>query len=312
LRDRGCDSSRQNLQRESDPLSRNALVGCVIVNWNGWRETLLCLDALRSTDYQELVIVVVDNGSSDDSVERIQSAYPEIRTVQTEKNLGFSGGNNVGIREVMRHNVKYVWLLNNDTQPKPFALRELVHTAEADDRLGCVGSVLHYTSDPERIQAWGGGWISLWSGYSSQATERPRPGRQLDFLTAASMLVRRKALEDVGLMDDRFFLYWEDAELCFRLRKHGWKLGVASRAVVLHNLNASTRRSTAPMDRYFTSSAIRFLSEYSPVPLLAASVFLSRRVLNRAVTGRMRAIRNVWLGVEDYRNRDRWTTLPQV
>ena len=286
------------------------LVGCVILNWNGWRDTVVCLDALRSTDYPGLLVVVVDNGSTDNSVARIQAAHPGTRVLQTGKNLGFAGGNNAGIREALQQDVKYLWLLNNDTQPQPRAVRELVRTAEENFKLGAVGSVLYHTSSPGTVQTWGGGWVNLWTGYSSHATALPRS--RLDFLTAASLLVRRKALEDVGLMDDRFFLYWEDAELCFRLRKHGWNLGVASRAVVLHNLNASTGRSTAPMDRYFTSSAIRFLSEYSPVPLLAASVFLSRRVLNRAVTGRMRSIRNVWLGVEDYRNRDRWATLPQV
>jgi hypothetical protein len=134
----------------------------------------------------------------------------------------------------------------------------------------------------------------------------------LDFLNAASMLVRRTALEDVGLMDDRFFLYYEDADLCFRLRKNGWGLGVAPYARVLHKVNASTRKITGPTDRYFTSSAIRFMAEYSPVPWLSAFVFLSRRVLHRALAGRVKAVRNVWLGVQDYRNRDRWATLPQA
>lgn len=286
------------------------LVGCVIVNWNGWRDTVACLDALRRIEYSRLFVVVVDNGSSDDSVSRIRAAHPAVCLVQTGKNLGFSGGNNAGIREVMRQEVKYVWLLNNDTEPEPAALRELVRSAEADFRVGAVGSVLHYAAALQTIQAWGGGWINLWNGYSAHATAPPRSGRRLDFLTAASMLIRRKALEDVGLMDDRFFLYYEDADLCFRLRKNGWNLDVARDAIVLHKVNASTGKRTSPTDRYFTSSAIRFLSQYSPVPLLAAFLFLSRRVLHRALAGRVEAIRNVWRGVQDYRNRDRWAALP--
>jgi len=288
------------------------LVGCVIVNWNGWRDTVACLDTLRSIEYSSLFVVVVDNGSSDDSVSRIQAAHPTVRLLETGENLGFSGGNNAGIREAMRRDVKYLWLLNNDTEPSPWALSELVRTAEADFRLGAVGSVLHYASASQKIQAWGGGWINLWTGYSSHATTPPKPGRRLDFLNAASMLVRRTALEDVGLMDDRFFLYYEDADLCFRLRKNGWGLGVAPHARVLHKVNASTRKITGPTDRYFTSSAIRFMAEYSPVPWLSAFVFLSRRVLHRALAGRVKAVRNVWLGVQDYRNRDRWATLPQA
>ena len=290
---------------------KGSLVGCVIVNWNGWRDTVACLDALRATEYPELLVVVVDNGSTDDSVQLIRTAHPEIRLVQTGRNLGFSGGNNAGIREVMRHNVKYVWLLNNDTQPAPHALRELVQTAESDCGLGAIGSVLHYMSDPQKIQAWGGGWINLWTGYNSHATAHPRSGR-LDFLTAASMLVSRQALEDVGLMDDRFFLYWEDAELCFRLRRNGWRLAVAPSATVLHNVNASARKCTASIDRYYTYSAIRFLSQYAHVPPLASFVFLSRRLLHRALSGKTESMANIWRGVRDYRNRDRWATLPQI
>ena len=290
---------------------KESLVGCVIVNWNGWRDTVACLDALRATDYPELRVVVVDNGSKDDSVQRIQMVHPEILLVQTGRNLGFSGGNNVGIREVMRHNVKYVWLLNNDTQPAPHALRELVQTAESDSRLGAVGSVLHYMSDPQKIQVWGGGWINLWTGYNSHATAHPRSGC-LDFLTAASMLVSRNALEDVGLMDDRFFLYWEDAELCFRLRRSGWQLGVAPQAIVLHNVNASTSKSSTPIDRCYTYSAICFLSQYSHVPHVASFLFLFRRLLHRALSGKVKAMGNVLQGIRDYRNRDRWAPLPQA
>jgi GT2 family glycosyltransferase len=287
------------------------LVGCVIVNWNGWRDTLACLDALRASDYAQLLVVVVDNGSTDDSVARIEAAYPDVRLLAMDKNLGFAGGNNAGIRELLRRGVKYVWLLNNDTQPTRRALRKMVQMAEANFRLGAVGSVLHYTSSPESVQAWGGGRINLWTGYCSHATSHP-PSRRLDFLTAASMLVRRKALEDVGLMDDQFFLYWEDAELCFRLRRRGWQLAVAPRAKVLHNVNASARKRTDSIDRYYTYSAIRFLSLYSPVPPLASFIFLSRRLLHRALSGKLKAIGNVWQGVRDYRNRDRWATLPQV
>jgi GT2 family glycosyltransferase len=290
---------------------KQPLVGCVLVNWNGWRDTVACLDALRDSDYLELLIVVVDNGSTDDSVERIRAAHPGIHLLQTGRNLGFSGGNNEGIRAVMRHNAKYVWLLNNDTQPAPQALRELVETAESDSRLGAVGSVLHYMSEPQRIQVWGGGWINLWTGYVSHATARPRSER-LDFLTAASMLVSRKALEDVGLMDDRFFLYWEDAELCFRLRRKGWRLAVAPSSTLLHRVNASAGKDTASTERYFTYSAIRFLSQYAHIPALASSWFLGRRLLHRALSGRTESIANVWQGVKDYRNRDRWATLPQI
>lgn len=283
------------------------LVGCVIVNWNGSQDTIRCLSALRLVSYPRLLVVIVDNGSTDNSMELIQAAYPDICLIATGRNLGFAGGNNVGIREVIRRGVDYAWLLNNDTQPSPRSLRELVGVAERDFKLGAVGSLLRYASNPEKVQAWGGGWINLWTGYCSHATSHTK---RLDFLTAASVLVRRAALEDVGLLDDRFFLYWEDAELCFRLRNHGWNLGVASNAVVLHNANASASRSPMAIERYYTCSAIRFLTQYAHIPIVGAFLFLLFRFCRRALTGRLRAIHNVWQGIEDYRKRDRCAALP--
>jgi GT2 family glycosyltransferase len=230
--------------------------------------------------------------------------------IENGKNLGFAGGNNTGIREAMRRDAEYIWLLNNDTDPSPGALREMVSMAEADPELGAVGSVLFYFSAPQTIQAWGGGWINLWFGHSRHATEPPKDGDKLDFLTAASMLVRRKAFEKVGLMDDRFFLYWEDSELCFRLRRGGWKLGVAAEGAVLHKVNASAKNNRVVVDRYATTSGIRFLLEYSATPLLSAALFLSMRILNRAVRGRIDNVREVLRGVGDYLGRDRKAALP--
>jgi GT2 family glycosyltransferase len=286
------------------------LVGCVLVNWNGWRDTVACLDALAVQEYSPLSVVVVDNGSTDNSVSRLRAAHPRVRVIEAGRNLGFSGGNNLGIREVLRQDAQYVWLLNNDTLPSASALNELVATAEPDPGLGAVGSVLHDISPSGRVQAWGGGWVNLWCGYSMHAT-RPQDLRTpLHFLTAASMLVRRPALEQVGLLDDRFFLYWEDTEFCFRLRKHGWRLGVAENSVVLHKAGASARKVSSTTDRYSTASGIRFLSQYSHIPRVCVPLFISLRLLHRVLAGRIRAIGNVWTGIEDYRNRDRRAALP--
>jgi GT2 family glycosyltransferase len=291
-------------------MNSEPLIACVIVNWNGWRDTVACLGSLRSLEYSNLFTVVVDNGSSDASICRIREAYPEVCLIENGRNAGFAGGNNAGIREAMCHNAEYIWLLNNDTEPAPGVLREMVSMAEADPELGAVGSVLFYSSAPQTVQAWGGGWINLWYGHSRHATDPPKPSDKLDYLTAASMLVRRKVFEQVGLMDDRFFLYWEDAELCYRLRRGGWKLGVAARGTVLHKVNASASKNRGGAERYFTTSGIRFLLEYSATPVLSAALFLSLRILNRAVHGRINGIREVWRGVEDYRLRDRGAALP--
>jgi GT2 family glycosyltransferase len=252
--------------------------------------------------------VVVDNGSSDDSVARIHAAHPEVPILATGRNLGFSGGNNVGIREVMNQNVDYVWLLNNDTELLPETLGELVRAAETDISIGAVGSVLFYAFEPDRIQTWGGGWTNRWTGYVKLATAPPRI--PLHFLTAASLLLRGRALREVGLMDDRFFLYWEDVELCFRLRRHFWKLAVAPEAVVFHKVNASSKKHSTAIVRYSTCSGLRFLAEYSFNPVLCSWAFLGFRLGHRVAQGRFNAIRSVLRGVQDFRDRDRSAELP--
>jgi GT2 family glycosyltransferase len=274
-------------------------VVCVILNWNGWQDTVACLDALRQANYTNLTTIVVDNGSTNDSVERIQAAHPEILLLATGGNLGFAAGNNHGIRYGLEHGAEYIWLLNNDTKPAPDALSALVRKAEADPALGEVGSVLRYMDRPEVVQAWGGGRVNTWIGYSWRADKLIEDEWFHDLL-GASILIRGRALEQVGLLDERFFLYWEDSEFGFRLRKFGWKLGVAADSNVLHKVNASTAGNRPLLDRYFTASGILFLRLYSPFPLFSIPVFLALRVGKRIVHGKFQNLRAVALGVSDY------------
>lgn len=279
-------------------------VVCVILNWNGWQDTIVCLDALRQMTYPNLTLVVVDNGSTNDSVAQIEAAHPDILLLETGKNLGFAAGNNYGIRYGMECGADYIWLLNNDTKPAPDALSALVRKMEENPALGEVASVLYHMERPEVVQTWGGGRINTWIGYSWRA-DKPIEDEWFHDLLGASLLVRRSALEEIGLLDERFFLYWEDSELGFRLRKNGWKLGVAGDSHVLHKLNASTAGNRPLLDRYFTASGILFLRLYSPFPLLSIPVFLALRCGKRIVHGKFQNLRAVALGVSDYLERSR-------
>jgi GT2 family glycosyltransferase len=274
-------------------------VACVVLNWNGWRDTLECLGALKRVAYASCTIIVVDNGSTDDSVERIREAAPDVALLHSGSNLGFAGGNNVGIRHALDQKADYVWLLNNDTQPRSGALTELVAKAVSDPRLGEVGSVLLYAHDVTQVQAWGGGRVSLWSGRSEHARSE-RPDEWFQYLTAASVLLPRAALEDVGLLDEGFFLYWEDGDLSFRLRSKGWRLGVAARSIVLHKEHASTGRNRRLIDRYVVSSGIRFLHKHSPAPAISIGLFLLLRIFKRLLTGQFNRLTDITGGIKDY------------
>lgn len=267
-------------------------VSIVTLNWRGVEDTLSCLESLRDLAYPNFFVLVVDNGSGDDSVVRIADRYPDLDLLETGANLGFAGGCNVGIRRALEQGADYVWLLNSDTWVDPRALDALVACAEQDPRLGAVGSVIRDQGEPEHVLAWGGGWVDLRFGRPSHALS-PVAGRDLDYLTGASLLLRACALQDVGLLDEQFFLYWEETDLCFRLRARGWKLGVAEDSRVWHRGPGATRRRLRQKDRHFNHSAVRFLFRYAPHPWIATltggALRFGKRLL-RGEFGRARAV----------------------
>jgi len=275
-------------------------VCCVVLNWNGWADTLECLSALKECRYPSLTIIVVDNGSTDDSAARIKSAHPDILVLESGSNLGFSGGNNIGIRHALATGANYVWLLNNDTKPASDALSALVAKALTDKRIGAVASICYHADESLTVQAWAGSRINLWIGYGRMCTE-PHEDDWFHSLNGTSMLLSKEVLEDVGLLDERFFLYWEDTEFCLRLRKKGWRIAAAAESRVLHKVNASTAGNKLLLDRYQTASGLHLLQLHSPAPLLASFMFLAIRFTRRIVRLQFSRCRSVISGIQDYR-----------
>lgn len=286
------------------------LVVAVVVNWNGWRDTLSCLESLVKQDYAAQQIVVVDNASTDDSVERIRAAFPEIPVLVAERNRGFAAGSNLGIRYALEHGAAFVWLLNNDTVAPPDTLRKLIASA-ADVKVGAVGTVLRYFADPKQIQAWGGGSTTRSMGFVHHFDAPAEMGRN-SYLTFASVLLRREMLESVGLLDEAYFMYFEDSDLCFRARAAGWRLAVAEDTAVLHKEGASNGSSSAAsssaakgksarLDRIVTASGLRFLDRYGQPRWMAKPLFVMSRVGKRALRGNFEGVRAVLRGVGDWR-----------
>jgi GT2 family glycosyltransferase len=261
------------------------LVYTIILNWNRPALTVDCLRSLERLEHPNHHIVVVDNGSSDDSVAQISGVFPDIEILQTDTNLGFGAGNNRGIRLALERGAEYVWLLNNDTHVFPETLTRLLAKAQEDPTYGAVGSVLLYSLDPERVQAWGGGTINFFTG-SARHFQSPSPIGPTAFLTAASLLVRADVMKAVNFFDNKFFLYWEDADLCYRIRKAGYRLAVAADAKLLH-LESATLTMNSPLQLYHSArSTTCFFSRHSRVPLVPVAISLSLRVAKRLVRGR--------------------------
>ena len=245
---------------------RFPLVAIVILNWNGWQDTINCLSSLKISEYQNSRIIIVDNGSTDESVEYIRSANEDITIIETGVNLGFAGGCNVGIRFAFEIGAEYIWLLNNDTAVEQQSLSTLVATADNNRLAGAVGSVLYEMEHPTVIQAWGGGGVNLHTGKSYHIKGQKDI---LTYLTGASLLLRAEALRQSGLLDEGFFVYWEDTDLSFRLSANGWRLLVEPSSRVWHRECSSTGRFSRARARLFYRSRVRFLQKYASYPLLA-------------------------------------------
>jgi GT2 family glycosyltransferase len=268
----------------------------VLLNWNTWRETAACLSSLERLTYENKKVIVVDNGSSDDSVSRIREEFSWVEILPTGNNLGFSRGCNVGIRRALAESADYVWLLNNDATVDPVALDALVDKAEGDTQIGAVGSAVYCMEKPAQLQAWGGGYVNFWIGRSRHFL-KPVADERLQYILGASLLIPRRALEAVGLLEEGIFLYWEDSDYCWRLRDAGWKLAVAGQSKIWHKGSAALGTKSPRLDTFFNASAARFFAQYSPTPFLSLWVGTSLRIAKRLVRGEWERARAVWAGV---------------
>ena len=270
-----------------------AKVRTIVLNWNGWRDTAACVSSLRQVRYKNHEVLVVDNGSTDRSVFYLRAEFPGLDVIETGANLGFAAGCNIGIKRAFQEGADFVWLLNSDTTVDSEALQRLIRKAYQDEHVAAVGSALHFMHKPQRLQAWGGGRVNFWLGRSRHFLT-PVPDEELDYITGASLLLRRTALEQVGLFDEGFFFFWEDADLGFRLRQAKWKLAVAGDSKVWHKESSSLRGNDMVLDTYFNQSARRFFQKHALIPRVPLYMGVGLRVMKRLLTGDFDRARAVW------------------
>jgi GT2 family glycosyltransferase len=276
------------------------MVHVVVLNWNGWSDTSVCLSSLQHLSYRNFRVIVVDNGSMDDSVSRIRGQFPEVELIETGKNLGFAAGCNAGMAHALAQGADYIWLLNNDTTVHQAALQSLVGVAESDRRIGAVGSAIYSADNPDRIEAWGGGYVNFWLGRSRHSL-KPVSDMKIQFITGASLFLPRNIIKEQGVFDEGFFMYWEDADYCFRLRRAGWKLAVAGQSKIWHKGSASVGHRSARMDTYFNASAARFFRKHTWASAMPLWTGVGLRLAKRAIAGDWEKVRAVWAGASGAR-----------
>jgi GT2 family glycosyltransferase len=225
------------------------------------------------------------------------------------ENTGFSGGTNIAIRYARRRSSGgYVWLVNNDMIVAPDALSRLVALAESDERIGAVGGEILEYREPDRIQIPGGGHVSLWNGFP---VAPPQAGRihgspdsvaqSLDFIAYGCLVARFSALDRVGLLDERYFLYCEDVDHSLRFRRAGYELAYDPDARVWHKGGASVGYRSARHDFYMARNSLLLVGTFAPARLPVAFAYsLYRCVLPKLVRGQFGRLRAVWNGYRSF------------
>lgn len=274
-----------------------AAVLIIVVTWNGRDDTLACLESLRALHYQHAQTLVVDNGSSDDSVATIHRSFPEVKILETGANLGFTGGNNAGLRYALERGFDYVLLLNNDTIVAPDLLDHLIGAIDHDPRIGIVGPLIFYHRQPDVIWS-AGGTIDWRNGTTAMRGLDQRDVGQfdrmadVDFVTGCALLIRRSAIECAGLLDERFFMYYEETEWCVRVARHGYRIVFVPRARLWHKIAPEQQHVSPRIVYYMTRNRLLFLRLTHATPL----AWLRAILLQDARTILSLSIRPKWRG----------------
>ncbi len=261
-------------------------IAIVVLNWNGKQDTLECIESIQKLQYSNYQTIVVDNDSSDDSVAAIRAKFPEFTVLQNDRNLGFAGGNNVGIRHALKSDAEFILVLNNDTIISPQLLNELVSAAIQHPDAGFLGARLLYHDRPEIVWFDRAKWSASlnhfeYPGQDAHASSLGVAVHETDYVCGAALFVRADATRQIGVMDERYFLVWEEVDWCYRARKAGWKCIVVPRAVVWHKVGVSFGGEASPLRTYF---AIRnALLWYGRHAGICAWLRLMRKCLPRSV-----------------------------
>jgi GT2 family glycosyltransferase len=252
----GSPAAVERRGREENPPS----VVSIVVNYRRLADTRACVESLLAVEYPRHSVVVVENGSGAEEADSLAAAMPvAVHVLRSDRNLGYGGGANLGLRWAVQAGAEYVWVLNNDTTVDSRSVAELVRAMESDPRCGAAGPQITAPIGPESPRG-------VWYAVGAADLRRVTTSHALDlldtddllvstgFVNGAAMFMRTRALAETGMFWERLFLYWEDVELSFRLRAAGWHLAVAPAARIHHAVHGSVRSAVA--EYYYYRNAI--------------------------------------------------------
>lgn len=282
----------------------------VILNTNHRQDTLECLTSLAAGGYPNHRVIVLDNASTDGSVEAIHAAFPAVRVIALDRNLGYAGNNNVGIAAALDEGADWVFVLNEDTVLAPDCIAALIEAGERDARIGIVGPMVYHHDEPGVIQSAGGRLSRSWESFhdgQNMADEGQFPApRRVDWISGCAILVRRAVIEQVGPIDARYFYYWEETEWCLRATRAGWQVVHVPQARLWHKGVRRDYRPGPSVTYFATRNRLLTLAKHS-APLgvrLGAWLQIARTLTTWTVRPKWRDMTAhrwaMWRGATDF------------
>lgn len=291
----------------------------VILNNNRREDTLSCIESLLNSTYSNHKVIVLDNRSTDGSIDAIRIAFPSVQIIDLLSNMGYAGNNNIGIKAAIAQKADWIFILNEDTILHPECINELVNFGESDEKAGIVGPLVYHHDEPDCIQSAGGKLDQYWDSWhiaqnQSDVGQIVSP-HTVDFISGCAIMVRNAIIKQIGLIDERFFLYKEEAEWCLRARKSGWRVTNIPSAKIWHKGVQREYRPKPYVTYYKTRNWFLLLStHHAPLSVhLGAWLQSIRTIISWTIRPKWRgkrAHRNAMvLGMKDFLLH-RWGQMP--
>lgn len=290
----------------------NPKVSIIILNWNGWKDTIECLESVYQINYTNYDIIVLDNGSNDDSIKKIRkycegqikvkseffdynsstkpiklkeytkkecengnkikikqfSKNKEIILIKNDKNYGFAGGNNIGIDFALKNlSPHYILLLNNDTVVDKKLLTELITVTESNKNIGIAGPTTYYYDKPNKIN-FAGGIMNFNKGESyhlgyNKSDHENHSFKEVDYVEGSCFLIKEELIENIGTLNEKYFAYWEETDLCMRAKNANYTLVYVPRAEIWHKMGNNTENISKLREFYLTRNMFWFMKEHA-------------------------------------------------
>lgn len=279
----------------------------ITINYNGLKDTCALIESIPFNDKME--VIVVDNASENQEAEQISSRFPDVKVIKSDKNLGFAGGNNLGIKASKG---KYLFLINNDTYFEDFNLQALIDRLNSDPNIGIVCPKIKFAWTPQHIQFAGYTPLSNITirnqaiGFGEEDHGQYETAHTTPYAHGAAMLIKREAIEKVGLMPECYFLYYEELDWSMMFTRAGYQIWYEPKCTIFHKESQATGQNSPLRTYYITRNRLRLVKRnYQGLIKWLSYCYLigivgSRDILKHLIFGRSHHLKATLTGIRNF------------